>query len=270
MNLDDFAAVKDYYPVGVGPLYYSGDFVEQGDPHPSLKSDLQFLSKRQGLVCSPQHVQHKKEYEIFNGFMETHPHPSSRDWIELAKLYKQKTDFVDIFPKLPSMLKTYHKRWRDSQSVVMAELKVKGSYNALLFGLSLPISSALIPGAESLQQLKDLNQKQPAAGIQLPQLENQSQSVHPLAAPTQSKFVSHFTTAHITKRKCCNALYGCNEFAEDCGGFNPEKCRTFLEGRIQLPSKDIQKNDREKEKNKRKREAAAEKRKMEKEKKKKS
>jgi len=261
MNLEDFAAVKDYYPVGIGKLHYSGDFVEQGPPHPNLKGDLKFMSERQGLVCSPRYVQHKKEYEIFNDFMETHPHPSSKDWIELAKLYKQKSDYVDIFPKLPSMLKTYHKRWRDSQSVVMAEMKVKGAYNALLFGLALPVSSAIIPGArvqEHLHFLKDSNQEQTAVDVQQQQLEKQSQPVQPLAAPAQKQFVSQFSVTHVNKRKCCNAVFGCNEFAEDCGGFIPEACRTFLEGRIQLPSKEKQKEERKKERRKRKREAEAE------------
>jgi len=159
------------------------------------------------------------------------------------------------------MLKTYHKWWRDGQSVIMAEMKVKGAYNALLFGLALSVPSASIPSAteqETLHLLQD--QKQPAGDTQQQEFKKRSQPVPPLAAPAQKEFVPQLTSTNNKRRKCCNAAFGCHEYADVCRGFRPELCTSFLEGRISLPSKELQETERQNERKKRYAAAAAEKR----------
>ena len=241
--------LPNYSPVGIGNLHYSGEFVEEGPPHPLLKGDIKFTSTRQGLVCSPRHVQHPWEKKIFNDFMETHPNPSTKDWIELAKLFKEKTDYINIFPKLPSMLRTYYKRWRDSQSIVLAEMQVKGKYSDLLFALALPVSRSSIPAVA--QQVEHSRYLPSSSGMQ--------RAIHnpPLAALGQQEFVgSRVQCTNRTRRRCSNALFGCTFFADECNGYRSELCRELIAGRISLPATDDDRKVQRAESNKEKKRKA--------------
>jgi hypothetical protein len=53
-NPAQFEPVKDFVAIGIGPLYYSNDYVEQGEPHPDLEGDLQFLVARMGLAVQAE------------------------------------------------------------------------------------------------------------------------------------------------------------------------------------------------------------------------
>ena len=248
-NLSQFSAVPGYSPVGIGPLHYSGEFVKEGAPHKLLKGDIKFTSERQGLECSPRHVRHPKEMKIFNDFMETHPNPSSKDWIELAKLFKQKTDYIHVFPKLPSMLRTYYKRWQDSQKIVLAEMQVKGQYDALLFDLALPVSRSEIPAVAQQEQpsrsvpLLVQAQQSVQNAAQRQQQQQQQQQVLPLAAPAQKEFVGSRVQLAGKKRprqRCCNELFGCTKYADECNGFRSELCSELIAGRISVPETEEQ------------------------------
>ena len=204
--------------------------------------------------------------------METHPNPSTKDWIELAKLFKEKTDYINIFPKLPSMLRTYYKRWRDSQSqsIVLAEMQVKGKYSDLLFALALPVlSRSSIPAvAQQVEHSRSL-----------PSSSRMQRAVHnpPLAALGQQEFVGsrvQFTgTHHVrlghtnrTRRRCSNALFGCTFFADECNGYRLELCRELIAGRMSLPATDDDRKVQRAESNKeKKRKAMAARRQKEKE-----
>jgi len=241
LNLEEFAAIEDYFAVGIGPLGLSEKFIEPGEPHHLLKGDLKFLSKRQGLVCSPRHIQHKKEFEIFNQFMESHPSPNGRDWEELAIVFKQRTDFVDIFPKLPGMLKTYHTRWKETQSIVMAELQVKGAYNSLLFGLALPVSSPVsVAPPKELQQLEE-DQKSSPDEFAREQSRKRARKARPLAAPTQKNYVPLLEPGKSKQQACFYAAFGCLEIASVCGGWRKGSCcSTVKDGKIVLPPEEEQ------------------------------
>ena len=115
-----------------------------------------------------------------------------------------------------------------------------------------------------LQQVPKLNK--PIDGLQQQQVTKHFQPVPPLAAPAQCEFVPQLSSVQIKRRMCCNAAFGCNQFADDCRGFTPERCTTYLEGRIQLPSsKEKQQEERRKANLKRQAEAVAAKRQRKKE-----
>ena len=62
-----------------------------------------------------------REIGIFNKFMSENTKMDDRSRIKLAKLYKEKSDGIDIFPKLPSMIKSYEKTWERNSLIKLAK-----------------------------------------------------------------------------------------------------------------------------------------------------
>ena len=59
----------------------------------------------------------KEEIKIFTEFMGESPQPTDANFKKLAKRYKEKADGENIFPKLPSMVKSYYTRWKRNQEI---------------------------------------------------------------------------------------------------------------------------------------------------------
>ena len=106
--------------VGIGPLCYGDDFVELGEPHESLTGDLYFIAKRMGIKYPLMPVATRQEIVIFTRFMANNK-PTETNFKKLAMRYKRCGNGVTVFPKLPSMLKAYYKRWELNQQIKASE-----------------------------------------------------------------------------------------------------------------------------------------------------
>lgn len=148
-NMTQFKPVENFVAVGIGPLYYDSDYVDKGEANKQLTGEILFMAERMEVVCPPLHVAGPHEKKIFNDFMVSNPKPSRKTWYELAKVFKAKTNYTTIFPKLPSMLKSYYNQWRDNQAIVKAAEGMKIEYRALLFELATPAPVALHPSVLS-------------------------------------------------------------------------------------------------------------------------
>jgi hypothetical protein len=227
-NLGQFKEIKDFIAVGIGPLYYSPDYVDLGDPDPRLKGDNLFVAKRQKLKCPPLHISTRTEKRIFNQFITNNPNPTGREWRKLATEFKEQTNCGDVFPKLPSMLKNHHKKWRKNQLIVLAEEKIKEPYNVLLRELADPprVRSKVVEAQHNQRVLPQLN-------TALPLLEGPVDPlpVAPPTAPGQTDFVKATREAPQKPRKCANRPF-CTKWAHECGGFQRDRCREVKEGRV--------------------------------------
>ena len=99
--------------VGIGPLCYDEKYVVHisNEPDPSLKGDYYFIAKQMGLKYPLLHIAgSQKKIQIFREFMTEHSNASSAKTFEtFAQVFKDKSDRKLIFPKLPTMLKSYYK-----------------------------------------------------------------------------------------------------------------------------------------------------------------
>ena len=108
-NIMEFEGNEDFVAVGIGPLCYSEDFVTKGEPDERLVGDMRFIAKRSGIKHPPLPIRTKDEINIFTQFMATNK-ATQGNFIKLAKLYKMSANGINIFPKLPTMLKSYYNR----------------------------------------------------------------------------------------------------------------------------------------------------------------
>ena len=135
-NFLEFAPVKNFVSVGIGPLCYSKDYVMKDEPDPTLKGDLQLMALKMGVRLPPLEVGTKEEFKIFTAYMVNHPKPSGKHFWELAKNFFAKSDGNKIFPQLPSMLKAYYKKWKKNQQIRSAEVSYGDPVHHLLAKLS--------------------------------------------------------------------------------------------------------------------------------------
>ena len=70
-----------------------------------------------GLKYPLLHVGSQKDIQIFREFMTEHPTASAKTFDTLARLFKEKSDGKDVFPKLPTMLKSYYKTWEKNADI---------------------------------------------------------------------------------------------------------------------------------------------------------
>jgi hypothetical protein len=154
--------VEGFVALGIGPLNYDEDFVENSNvSHPSLKGGLLFLAQRMGLRGPPLDISYRYEKSIFNEFVKANPgHPTKKTWVELANSFKLKANYITIFPKLPFMLARSYKKWKDSQEVVLAKETIKGPYYELLCRLARPRSEHEMGKAAQFQQIEVRKQLQ--------------------------------------------------------------------------------------------------------------
>jgi hypothetical protein len=235
-NLAQFKAVDDFVAVGIGPLYYDSAFVKPGEPDSRLTGDLLFVAKRMKVKCPPLHLEGPHEKKIFNEFVKAHPKPTTQHWKELAARFLLLTNCKTIFPKLPSMLKSYYNRWKDSQLIVMAEEEMKSDYHALLMELAKPGRGSASKAIE--QQLSA--QRELAEGTELEATLQAAPEnvlpVPPLAAPGQVSFV-HLASSQKRDRRCCY-FPCCSMMVSKCNGYKRGMCIEVNSGRVALPSPD--------------------------------
>ena len=61
INISEYELIS-YMAVGVGPLTFNGDYVEQGSPMECLKGNVRFMSERMKIKCPPLPPSTKKEF----------------------------------------------------------------------------------------------------------------------------------------------------------------------------------------------------------------
>ena len=127
----EFNVDESFVSVGIGPLCYADEYVEVGEPAPELKGDIWFVAKQMGLRYPPMHIGTKEEIKIFTEFMKNHT-PTAANFKKLAKIYRQQSNGITIFPKLPSMIESYFKRWEKNQKIKVAEITVGKHVKELL------------------------------------------------------------------------------------------------------------------------------------------
>ena len=80
-----------------------------------------------GLKYPLLHVGSQQEIQIFREFATEHPNASAKTFDTLAQLFKYKSDGKDIFPKLPTMLKSYNKTWEKNADIRNTEQSLNPS-----------------------------------------------------------------------------------------------------------------------------------------------
>ena len=112
-----------------------------------------------GLKYPLLHVGSQKDIQIFREFMTEHPTASAKTFDTLARLFKEKSDGKDVFPKLPTMLKSYYKTWEKNAGIRNTEQSLDPSVQDLLSSLfNTRISSntgELLPPTQIILQQKD-------------------------------------------------------------------------------------------------------------------
>lgn len=263
-NLSLFKPLEGFVAVGIGELNYDERYVEKGEPSKNLKGDLLFVAKRTKLVGPPLHITNPREMQIFNDFMKECGSPKSKSWIELAKIFKKEADYIRVFPKLPSMLKNYYKKWQLSQELVAFKNNIHESYYGLLKQFAQPDAANTGEGEESSASARnkaaeyqkkqsdatkpqdDGNNLQPSDTEIIAKNNNNlhgldSQKVAPSSAPTQKEYVRSSLSdgRRSDNRVCSGAPFGCSRLAQHCCG-GPRKgaeyCILVKEGKITLPA----------------------------------
>ena len=123
--------------MGIGPLNYNTDYVshlqDEELPDKNLSGGLKFLAERMKLRGPPLDVSTAKEIQIFNNFMKDLDQPfNSHSIHQLAKHFKERADYKQVFPKLPTMLKRYYKKWKMTQEIKMVKDEMRQPYYDLL------------------------------------------------------------------------------------------------------------------------------------------
>jgi hypothetical protein len=174
---------------------------------------------------------------LFNKFMKEHPRPTAKTWEELAVLFKAKSNYLTIWPKLPSMLRKHCQTWRLNQELVMIKDSMKTDYYGLLKQLSQPSrnenSIVNSPAAAFQKNASDEQIEAPIGGDDLGETATEAavadlpcdpMPVPPLAAPAQTGYVLSGDGRGKTKRRCSAAPFGCPRLAKDCSWNGWENC----------------------------------------------
>lgn len=131
-NMSFFGGNTNFVSVGIGPLSYDERYVIISDtPHPNLKGDKHFMAKQMGLLFPLLHVGSRAERRIIKEYM-IDKRPTTDNFKRLAVIFKERSNGIDIFPKLPTMLKSYYKNIEKMGDKDMAESALVPDVNTLL------------------------------------------------------------------------------------------------------------------------------------------
>ena len=92
-----------------------------GNPKKGLSEDYNYMCLKMGVVLAPLPVSTSHEQKLFNQEMkkifQTNSLPTSHHYGNMAKLFLEKSDGKNIFPKTLSMLKKYYEKWKINQQI---------------------------------------------------------------------------------------------------------------------------------------------------------
>jgi len=216
----------EFVAVGIGPLSYDLKYVDTGEPMPHFKGDLKFLAERMKLKCPPLPLSTKQEHLIYNDYLKSHPQPATKNWDELAQIFKNITNGKTVFPKLPSMLKRYYDQWSKNQSIKMIGMQIRGGYNQVLLKLSSERAEAapFVLQEQGIAHNTTSSTRQPVA------------FVPPSVAPYQTHEILMPTTEK-TGRSCAWYPF-CKANSSVCGGRWRDSCNVYGKNGTKTPPTD--------------------------------
>lgn len=223
-NVMEFKPI-DMVSVGIAPLSYDADFVDKGPPDPKLRGDVKFIAEQTGLVLPLFPIATKEEIKIFTEFMGQYPQPTDANFKILAKRYKAKANGDSVFPKLPSMVKSYYSRWKKNQEIKTSIDNVGAE--ALAFRESLFRKSASADEFHGDAILKEVEDKksetaEPVVAVVGPRQQEVHVQAPPIAAPAQAAYVP---PTNITVQRRCAWYPLCQSMISECGGSIKKRCR---------------------------------------------
>jgi hypothetical protein len=227
VNLSMFKRCEEFDPVGIGPLWREDTpFVTLGVPDKRLSGDLRSVAERMKVQCPPTPMGTKEELRIFRDFVFSKPRPKTADWVALAKIFKENTDCKTVFPKLPSLLKNYFKKFERNVRIKKMQKSIGADYDSLLKSLAKPVDTTTA-GAGVRHQMDtpaELDHEHGVAQVSLKEGLAAPISVTNLAAPQQETFTQ--TTTQRRFRHC--ARMGCMRNAYECGGITSAQCTSII------------------------------------------
>lgn len=227
----EFQANDEMTSVGIGPLSYSDRYVKVGESHPSLKGDLKFLAKQMKLELPPLPVASRREIKMFTDFMiNCSGKPKESDFANLAHQYLVAADGIDVFPKLPTMVRSYFNRWKKNQMIKAAKDSVGPAARSLLLKLS---GSVAVPEdhycgqalEKECSRLSDEHVSSLAGSAEAeasPKPAMPAMFVPPVAAAGQKSYKPAVKPTSTTRR-CAWAPF-CILTVDRCGGSTRNKC----------------------------------------------
>jgi len=82
-----------------------------------------------GVNISPIPSSTKDVLEMIKAFLSQHPRHEQADIQQLCQMFKAKSDGINIFPKLPTMIGQLLKMWKINQQIVLLKLQVGAAFN---------------------------------------------------------------------------------------------------------------------------------------------
>lgn len=223
-NVLEFKADDKFVSVGIGPLCYNNEYVEIGKPASHFKGDMKFIAVRMGLKYPLMHMGSQDEIKIFTNFMTDHA-PTEANFRKLAKIFRQRADGITIFPKLPSMLKAYYKRWEQNRKIKVAQNAVTRNVKALLQRLwqsSISVKDVYIKNTIEVADNKSESNNVLVATKEEGKENVVAKYVPPIQAPTQKEYIP--TTPSNQESRRCAWYPMCNEMAKVCNGWHLNTC----------------------------------------------
>lgn len=261
-NVTQFKGNKDFVSVGIGPLSYDPNYVElSSNPSINLKQDLHFIAKRMGLKYPLLPLASTQEVKVLNDFLLNHS-PTTSNLEKLARQFKELSDGVEIFPKLPSMLKAYAtKKWEKNHAIRTAHDRMGDGVKSLLKHLfsTQTDGNVMYPnltrlpmiGMSNTHATNDVNIE---AGSE--EEFNVQETILLHVPPLQAPFQNHVVLDTIMqKNRRCACYPSCKKQANECGGWRRTLCRY-------TPAQTLQNNDKVAAMDAAKREYYAERRRM--------
>ncbi|KAL7529943.1 hypothetical protein ACHAXR_003236 [Thalassiosira sp. AJA248-18] len=234
INVSEYKMV-DFVSVGVGPLSFNENYVKMGEPGDGIKGDLFFMPERMRVKYPPLPPCTKKEFGMIKTFCANHPHPKQAEIQQLCKRFNAESNGIDIFPKLPSMIKPAIKKWKINQEGTLLRLRTKASFNEIFEKFR---SSKVYLAPPQIQN-------QPRCTTSVQGATNAAESerlsrnfTQPLSAPLQTRFIPPSNSRSLSKRKLCAFWPLCSKDVNECDGVSMELCKVYgRNGTKPAPSK---------------------------------
>ena len=132
-NMSEFDAIEGFVAAGLGPLSHNPRFVTKSDtPHRKLKGGLKFMAQRMKVELPPLPIQGKLEYSLLRENLKVTPTPNKQQLESWCEQYKVKADGINVFPKLPNLLRAGAKQYQVGQKIRLLGLHTEEGFNKLL------------------------------------------------------------------------------------------------------------------------------------------
>ncbi|EJK46131.1 hypothetical protein THAOC_35219 [Thalassiosira oceanica] len=128
-NMSEFNPIDDF----VAALSHNARFVTKSDnPHRRLTGGLRFMAIRMRVYIPPLPIQGKEEHRMLREKLKVTPTPNKQQLESWCEQFKERADGVNIFPKLPHLLRTGVQQYQVSQKIRILGLHTEEGFNKLL------------------------------------------------------------------------------------------------------------------------------------------